>query len=203
MTAVGLAAGAVNESPLDATIVLRDGAVVRIRAVAKADAHRLKAFHDRLSPLSRYMRFQRAIREVSLAQCERMSQADGIAETGLIACVLEPEGARVIADARFVLVPGTREAELAIAVADDWQQRGLGDRLLVQLLRQARNRGVDLLFGEALNDNVAVRKLAQRQGARLQMTRWGTTRVSIELLPLTQEPPPIVELRECRFEVAP
>ena len=108
----------------------------------------------------------------------------------------------MIADARCVLVPGTREAELAIAVADDWQRRGLGDRLLVQLFRQARNRGVDLLFGEALSDNVAVRRLAERRGARLHMTRWGTTRVSIELRPLALEPLPVTEPRESRFEAA-
>lgn len=164
----------------DATIVFGDGALVQIRAIAGTDAQCLKAFFDRLTPVARYMRFQRAIREISLAECERMSMADAFVEVGLIACVLELGGPRVIADARFVVVPGTREAEFAIVIADDWQRRGLGERLLAQLSCRAWNDGIERLFGEALSDNMSVRKLAQRQVDRLHMTRWGTTRIEIQ-----------------------
>lgn len=175
-----------SHSPGNTAILLRDGADVSIRAIARTDSFLLKDFYDRLSATSLYLRFQRAVREVSQAYCESMCSVDMAAEVALVACVSEAARWRVVADARYVVSPGTRDAELAIVVADAWQRRGLGARMLAQLFCCAMSRGIETLFGEALHDNMAVRELATKYGARLHFTRGGTSRISIELRPLVQ-----------------
>lgn len=77
-------------------------------------------------------------------------------------------GSRVIADARYVHDTQRPEhAEFAIAVADDWQGRGLGRRLMAHLANHARRHGVQRLHGDVLADNRRMLALMRDQGARL------------------------------------
>jgi GNAT superfamily N-acetyltransferase len=60
-----------------------------------------------------------------------------------------------IEDARwryFVLDDPTR-AEVAIAVADRWQHRGVGTAMLAQLMRRAREDGIRAFVASCLVDN--------------------------------------------------
>jgi GNAT superfamily N-acetyltransferase len=78
-------------------------------------------------------------------------------------------GRPVIADARYVRGPAQpATAEFALAVADDWQGRGLGRRLVAHLAREARRQGVQRLYGEVLAENRRMLALMREFGARLQ-----------------------------------
>jgi acetyltransferase len=59
-------------------------------------------------------------------------------------------------------------AEFAIAVADEFQRRGLGTQLVSRLLAYAAAKGVRRLFGEVLVDNHGMLALARRLGFRIR-----------------------------------
>lgn len=64
--------------------------------------------------------------------------------------------------ARYVTDPDVRSASFAIVVADEWQRKGIGARLLGMLIDAARARGIERLEGEMLAENAAVRALLTR-----------------------------------------
>ena len=55
---------------------------------------------------------------------------------------------------------------MVIAVVDDTQGRGIGKRLLDHLTRAARAAGVRRFLRAVLADNLAMRGLAERRGAK-------------------------------------
>src|SRR5262249_48598283 len=54
--------------------------------------------------------------------------------------------------------------EISVAVADDWQHRGLGKRLLARLIDYARTHGVSRLYSMDSVTNSRMRKLARDIG---------------------------------------
>ena len=78
------------------------------------------------------------------------------------------EGTAIVAEARYALAQEDDNAEFAIAVADDFQGRGLGSRLVKRLLATAWRRGVRRLFGEIKSDNRAMLAVAMQLGFRLR-----------------------------------
>jgi acetyltransferase len=147
---------------------LTDGSKVMIRAIGVDDAPRLQAFVRRLSARSRRLRFFSAIVELSAGQLERLVAVDHRRALALVA-VSERSGETVIvAEARYVLDQEDGHAEFAIAVADEFQRRGLGMQLLKKLVGDAARRGVRRLFGEILDENHAMLALAKRLGFQLR-----------------------------------
>jgi GNAT superfamily N-acetyltransferase len=58
-------------------------------------------------------------------------------------------------------------AEIAFSVEKDWQRRGIGTRLFRRLIRDARGRGIEILYVSTHTDNHAMRALALRFRAEL------------------------------------
>jgi acetyltransferase len=65
---------------------------------------------------------------------------------------------------RAVTDPDNTEAEFAIVVRSDLKGQGLGHLLFDKLLRYLRGRGTQVLVGDVLRENAAMRALAQRFG---------------------------------------
>jgi acetyltransferase len=58
-------------------------------------------------------------------------------------------------------------AEFAIVIADSWQGRGIGSRMLARLAAIARQRGVRRLYGDILSVNRPMLGLVQKLGFTL------------------------------------
>jgi acetyltransferase len=140
-----------------------DGTAVRIRPIAASDFELELAFTQGLSRESGYRRLMSA-RRLSRAEIERFVGIDGDCEVALIATTAHAGGERQIGVARFAREQCGETAEIALVVADDWQGRGLGRRLLTGLIASARRHGVRRLVGTTLSDNGAMLRLAQALG---------------------------------------
>lgn len=147
---------------------LSGGRVVRLRLLEPGDRGAEQAFFNGLSLDSRHQRFHFGLRELSPALLTLLTDVDQRLHRAWIVEAVEP-GRPVIADARFVCDPEEPSvAEFAVAVADDWQGRGLGRRLLAHLAREAHAQGVRQLFGDVLAENRRMLALMRDQGAALQ-----------------------------------
>jgi acetyltransferase len=122
---------------------LPDGAPVLIRSIRPDDKGMLADGLRRLSDESVQRRFLTPKRSFSRAELRYLTEVDG---RDHVALVVESPGEpvrRLIAVGRFVRLQEDREAaEVAIVVADDWQNRRLGSLLAAELAGQARRLGI-------------------------------------------------------------
>lgn len=146
--------------PID--VVLRDGSRVTIRPIGPDDEAREQAFVRGLSAESRYFRFMNTLRELSPGMLHRFTDPDPAREVALVAVAPGPP-VRQVGVARFARgEPGT--GEFAIVVADDLQGKGLGSRLMQELLASARAGGLQQLEGSVVATNHRMLALMQAFG---------------------------------------
>jgi RimJ/RimL family protein N-acetyltransferase len=144
-----------------------DGTPLTIRPIRAADFELEREFVERLSSASGYRRLM-STRRLSADEIKRFTDIDYAREMALIATTALEGRERQIGVVRYVKdegVPG--DAEFAIVLADDWQGRGLGTKLLANLLAEAKSRGVRRVVGTALSSNSGMLALASRMGFRL------------------------------------
>jgi acetyltransferase len=133
---------------------LRDGKVITIRPIGAEDVQREQAFIEALSPQSRYFRFMSTLRELSPDMLYRFTHPDFQREIALVALCEAPGSQPVqIGVARCIAQGESGDAEFAVVVADDWQGKGVGKRLMYELMRAAHTLGVKCLWGDVLASN--------------------------------------------------
>lgn len=148
---------------------LPGGPVAGLRPLAAGDGPAEQRFFNGLSLDSRHQRFHFGLRELSPALLTLLTEVDQRLHRAWVVELPTAAGPVVIADARFVCDPACPTvAEFALAVADDWQGRGLGRRLVAHLVADARERGVRELFGDVLAENRRMLALMREAGMRLR-----------------------------------
>jgi acetyl coenzyme A synthetase (ADP forming)-like protein len=139
-----------------AEAILRDGASVRIRAIRPDDKERLIAHFGSLSPRSVYFRFFSAKRQLTSEELARFTELDFVHHVGLVATLRVGDQERIIGVGRFITLHdrgAPHRAEVAFAVADEHQGRGVGTLLLAHLVPLARARGITEFQAEVLGEN--------------------------------------------------
>jgi GNAT superfamily N-acetyltransferase len=162
---------------------LRDGTPVEVRPITHADADELKYGLEHLSERSAYRRFLGTPPSLTTATLRYLTDIDHINHEALGAS--DPKTHHGIAIARFVRdAEDPTHAELAIAISDDWQSRGLGTLLLTTLATRARTVGITTFTGLVLADNTSMLKLFERLGpTRVTPAGAGTVEVETDLQP--------------------
>jgi acetate---CoA ligase (ADP-forming) len=133
----------------DVHVALRDGSTAHVRPVVPADKDALRAFLAGLSENSRWLRFFSLGVDLERA-AERAAAGDRPDGYGLI--VTTGADARVVAHAVFEL-DGPGRAEVAFAVADEMQGRGMATLLLAHLAQVASARGIHTFMATVLPEN--------------------------------------------------
>ncbi len=92
-----------------------------------------------------------------------MTQVDGDRHVAWLAST--PDEGAGVGVVRYVrAAEDPQSAEVAIAVADDWQGAGLGGELMRQTVDHARLAGLDLLTATTLRENSAAPGMLQAAG---------------------------------------
>lgn len=143
---------------------LHDGTRVVIRPIRPEDRQIEQDFVHNLSDESRYFRFFNAIRDLSDSALTRFTQVDYDRNMALIAVIIENGRETQIGVARYSINPDGRSCEFAIAVADAWQRKGIGSKLLHNLMDAARRRGLETMEGSVLSGNAKMMALMDGLG---------------------------------------
>jgi acetyltransferase len=143
---------------------LRDGTRVVIRPIRPEDRQIESDFVHNLSDESRYFRFFNAVRDLSETALTRFTQVDYNREMALIALICENGRETEIGVARYVVNPDGRSCEFAIVIADAWQRKGIGSKLMHSLMEAARRRGLETTEGWVLSGNSRMLALADGLG---------------------------------------
>lgn len=140
------------------------GELVTLRPIRPEDAEIEQAFVRSLSPESRRFRFMDTLRELTPMMLVRFTQIDYDREMAFVATV-ERDGKEVeIGVCRYITNPDGVTCEYAIVIADDWHRRGLGRRMMGQLIEVARRRGLEAMVGHVMSSNRGMLELCQELG---------------------------------------
>ncbi len=165
----------------------RDGARVLVRPVHPQDLELAQAFVRDLSPESRYNRFHGAVAGLTPRMARWATHVDYDRHMALIA-VVYVEGREVeIGAARYAVGADGETAEFAVAVADAWQGRGVGERLLRDLITVAARRGLRWIEGDILVGNRGMRALARKLGFQSRARGGDAQRVRVSRLLRTED----------------
>ena len=133
-------------------VILRDGSTLRLRPPRADDGDALLDLFRSLSQRSLYLRFH-GFPNLGPRLVEPLLEPDWD-ERGALLGSLDVDGVeRVVAAANYVRLRDPTTAESAFAVADDFQGRGIGTRLLEQLAARAAEHGIERFVAEVLADN--------------------------------------------------
>jgi GNAT superfamily N-acetyltransferase len=149
------------------TIELKEGTKVHVRPIAAEDEPLLHEAVASMSERTVYLRFFSPIKRMSDALAHRLAVVDYRERFALVATVHRPGGPvqdRIVGVARYDRAPGTDLAEVAVAVIDEFQRRGLGSVLLAELARVARAQGILMFQLIVLPENREMLGLLRKMG---------------------------------------
>jgi GNAT superfamily N-acetyltransferase len=144
----------------------------RIRRAHIGDRAAMQSFvEEGLGATTRRLRFHGAIKACSTRLASALVEGEAVWAAF--------DDSALIGEARFVRDEADPErAEMAIAVADRWQGRGLGAALLGTVLAQAQRAGVRRLLADVMCGNTRMQRFVQRHGfAPLLHWRGGDTQL--------------------------
>jgi GNAT superfamily N-acetyltransferase len=146
------------------SVELLDGHIVTIRPMRPEDAAIERDFVRDLSQQSRYLRFMVALNELTPEMLWRFTHVDQAREMALIAVHDTPPREHQVGVARYATLSDGQTCEFAVVVADGWQARGLAHELMHSLIDAARDRGLAIMEGVRLRQNLQMRDLASSLG---------------------------------------
>jgi acetyl coenzyme A synthetase (ADP forming)-like protein len=144
-------------------VILRDGSTLPLRPARQDDIGALVTFFAALSPESRYYRFF-GVPNLDAARVAGLVPADRTRGAALVGeC-----GGRIVAFAGYYSAADDPDrAEVAFAIADAFQGRGIGTRLLEQLATLARTQRIRSFDAYVRGDNLKMMDVFLESGYRV------------------------------------
>jgi acetyltransferase len=173
---------------LGAGQLVPDQDAIIVRQSRPSDRGAIQEFVRGLAPESRRRRYFSPIRELSEAALDALTNPIPRRELVLVALAGAWTRPRVVALAQYASAKTSEECEIAVAVADDMQGRGLGARMMSMLLDAASLAGYLRAVGDVLPENGAMIALARRLGFRISINPEDADLLRVEL-PLEERSP--------------
>jgi GNAT superfamily N-acetyltransferase len=146
-------------------IELKDGTKVHLRPIAPEDEPLLHEAVAAMSERTVYFRFFSPIKRMSDALAHRLAVVDYNDRFAIVATTHKPGAKeRIVGVARYDRAAQTDMAEVAVAVIDEFQRRGLGSVLLAELARVGRTHGLRSFQVIVLAENREMLGLLRKMG---------------------------------------
>lgn len=140
---------------------------ITVRPIRPEDIDLETEFARKLSKETRYNRFLGGGVRLTPEMLEKFTRIDFSRDMALIATATIEGAETAIGVARYVRLADDVTCEFAITLADAWQGRGIGRKLLAMLVDSARGHGLQRLVGDVLATNTPMLRLARSQGFRI------------------------------------
>ena len=156
---------------------------LEIRPIEPGDKAALAAAVDHSSDEAVYRRFLSSHGRLTEAELRYLTEVDHRDHEALLA--VDPGSGKSVGVARYIRDRERRDrAEIAMAVLESWQGRGVGNALLHALADRAREEGVTQFTALMLSDNRPMRRLLASLGtSRLLSSGAGAVELAVDLHP--------------------
>jgi len=150
---------------------LRDGMQVIFRPIRPEDEPLEAEFIENLSEETKRFRFFYVIKEITHDMLVRFCNIDYDREMGIVAGYMDSGGRRrIVGVGRLIMDPFRRRGEFAVVVADDFQGKGLGTKLIDMLIQVAMDKGLESIYGLVTPENIRMIELCRKLGFELRHT---------------------------------
>jgi GNAT superfamily N-acetyltransferase len=158
------------------------GTELEIRPIAPDDKAGLAAAVDQSSDEAVYRRFLNPHGRLTAAELRYLTEVDHRDHEALLA--IDPVSQMSVGVTRYVRDRERHEtAEIAVAVLESWQGRGVGKALLHRLAERARNEGITRFTALMLSENRPMRRLLADLGTtRLLSAGAGAVELAVDLV---------------------
>jgi acyl-CoA hydrolase/GNAT superfamily N-acetyltransferase len=136
------------------TCTVRDGLKVRFRPIRPSDEEGMRRLFYRFSENMVYCRYFQTVRSMPHAKMQEYVNVDWNQVMSIVGLVGEEGKGRIIAEARYIKIPGSPFAEVVFEVDENYQRLGIATFLYRMLIRAAKERGVRGFVAEVLNSNI-------------------------------------------------
>jgi acetyltransferase len=152
---------------------LKDGSTVTLRPIRPEDEPLMVRFHETLSERSVRLRYFTPLKLSQRVQHERLIRVcfnDYDREMALVAEKRDPRSrqSEILGVGRLSKQHGRNEAEFALVVTDQAQNKGLGTELLRLLVQIGRDEKLECITADMLPDNVEMQRICEKLGFQLQ-----------------------------------
>jgi len=144
--------------------LLTDGSTIEIRPARPEDLDAVRDMYLKMSSDNLYLRFFSMGTAVAEREAWRICRQPAPDRTALLAVL---NGEVVGCGSYELLGAGSVSAEVAMAVADDMHNRGVGTLLLEHLISLARGRGVRSFVAETLSENALMLQVFADSGLQV------------------------------------
>jgi acetyltransferase len=150
----------------------KDGMEVTFRPIRPEDEPLMIKFHQTLSERSvrlRYFQPLKLSQRVAHERLIRVCFSDYDREMPLVVERRDPKTGEpeILGVGRLSKIPGQDEAEFAILINDEHQNRGLGTKLLSTLVQIARDEKLTRVSADILPDNLEMQRVCEKIGFKL------------------------------------
>lgn len=147
---------------------LKDGNEVILRPIRPEDEPMELEFIKGLSTETSRYRFFQIIKDLPHDALVRFCNIDYDREMAFIAETTDTDGERArrieIGVSRLILDPNKKRGEFAVVIADKYQGKGLGTKLVDMLIEFARDKDVEGIYGVIMSGNMAMIRLCEKLG---------------------------------------
>jgi acetyltransferase len=150
---------------------LKDNMKVTIRPIYPDDEPLVREFYKDVSEKSLKEQYFRSLHYDDLIAHERLIRIcfiDYDREITLVTELKEENITEIIAIARFTKLKNSKNGFFSLLVKDKYQKKGLGKKLLLNIIKIAKDEKQDYLISQMLQENFAMRNLCKTLGFTLQ-----------------------------------
>jgi len=158
---------------------MSDGVEVLLRPIRPEDEPLEQELLSTISEETLRTRFFSGF-EVSHQRLVMFCNVDYDRHMAIVAEMKENERRKIIGVARLAVRPDHNSGEITVLVHDNFQRKGLGQKLMEMMIEIGRARGLNEIFGEVLTENKKTLKLCKKLGFA---TEWlgGVTKINLKL----------------------
>lgn len=157
----------------------KEGRKIWVRSLMSGDGPFLVSLFDHMTPESRYRRFNQSLDHVPKnriwQEAESIAQADPQSHRGLIAFANHPREEHVPVGVVRIVALNENEAELAISIRDDYQNQGIGSKLVRLMTAEAQQHGFRKIVADIQNENEAILNVFNKLPYDVQRIPQGST----------------------------
>lgn len=163
-------------------VVAQSGLRFLVRPVRSEDEPALRAMFSRATPEDVRFRILGVAKHFPARMAERLARIDSDRETTLVAFMDGGDPAEIVGVVHIVVDAGAPgSAEFDVMVRPDLKGKGLGYRLMMEVLDHARQRGLTSVEGYISRANTTMLQMAEELGFETEAAEAGVARVRVDL----------------------
>ena len=164
------------------TFTTRQGDKVFVRPIRPDDEPMMREMFYNFSEQTKYLRYHAALKSMPHNKMQVFCTIDYETEMALVGLSGPPGGEEVVGVGRYMTDAEKTTAEVAFAVQDNWQRKGLGSYFFERLVKIAKDNGIHTFHAYVLVENSGMLKIFHRSGLVVEtQTEGDVVRVSMKL----------------------